>query len=148
MARKGFLPKEISIAEKVICAACQMGKAHKTARGTSPITKSINTTEPGDLIHMDQAESTNPCRPFTFSGRNSKNKIHIVTIFVDGISKKVFAAFQRSTGASETIKSKPEVEVEANSSKVGIKSFREDNGIFKSRKFIADIVDKDQRISF
>ena len=55
---------------------------------------------------MGQVKSTNPGSPLTHSGRNNTNKIHVVTIFADSISKKVFPGFQRSTGATETITSK------------------------------------------
>ena len=75
------------------CAACQMGKVHKKAKGQSSITKKRSIRDPGDLIHMDQAESTNSGRPLTHSGRNSTKNIHVKTIFVDSISHKVYAGF-------------------------------------------------------
>ena len=148
LARKGFLPHNISLAEKVVCAACQMGKAHKLARGKTPIVNKEDITDPGDLVHMDQAESTNPGRPLTHSGRNCKQKIHVVTIFIDSISKKVYAGFQRSTNAKETVNSKLEFEIDSMYSGVGLKSFRADNGIFKSTEFKLDLTEKDQRITF
>ena len=147
LARKGYLPHSISLAEKVICAACQMGKAHKLARGSTTIVNE-EIKNPGDLVNMDQAESTNPGRPLTHSGRNCKQKIHVVTIFVDIISKKVFAGFQCSTNATETVKSKQEFEIESMSCGVGLKSFRADNGIFRSAEFHIDLQEKDQRITF
>ena len=91
LARQGFLPKCISLAEHVVCAACQMGKAHKKAKGIKSIAKKGSIKDPGDLIHMYQAESTNSGRPLTHSGRNITKKIHVVTIFVDSISHKVYA---------------------------------------------------------
>ena len=47
-------------------------------------------TKPGDLIHMDQAQSSTPGRPLTFSGKNNAIKIFYVTVLIDSISKKVF----------------------------------------------------------
>ena len=125
-----------------------MGKAHKKAKGVKSIAKKGSIKDPGDLIHMDQAESTNPGRPLTHSGRNSTKKIHVVTIFVDSISHKVYAGFQQSTGATETVASKQEVEIDAKSCGVNLKAFRADNGIFKSVEFRYDLDDKDQRITF
>ena len=52
--------------------------------------------EPGYLFYMDKAESTNPGRPLIHSGRDSKKKMHVVTIFIESIPKKVFIGFQRS----------------------------------------------------
>ena len=45
---------------------------------------------------MDQAQLSTPGRPLTYSGKNNKNKIFFVTIFVDSVSKKVFCEFQHS----------------------------------------------------
>ena len=59
LARQGFLPNCISLAEKVVCVAYQMGEAHKKSRGQRNITNKTSIKERGDLIHMDQAESTN-----------------------------------------------------------------------------------------
>ena len=64
-------------------------KPTRKQKGSAKITDTGSIKEPGDLIHVDQAESTNPGRPLTHSGRNSAKKIHGVTIFVDTISKKV-----------------------------------------------------------
>ena len=136
LARQCFLPKCLSLAEHVVCTACQIGKVHKKAKGQSSITKKRSIRDPGDLIQVDQAESTNPGRPLTHSGRNSTKQIHVVTIFVDSISHKVYAEFQQSTGAAETVASKHEVEIDAKSCGVNLKAFRADNGIFKSEDMI------------
>ena len=78
LAKRGFLPRKI---------ACHIGKGIKRAaeKGTSIISDKIE--KPGDLFHTDQAESTTPGRPMTASGKNNKNKIYYVTLFVDNISK-------------------------------------------------------------
>ena len=83
-----------------------MGKAHKKAKGVKSIAKKGSIKDPGDLIHMDQAESTNPGRPLTHNGRDSTKW---VTIFVNSISHKVYAEIQQSTGAVGTVASRNEV---------------------------------------
>ena len=60
----------------------------------------------GDLIQIDQAQSSTPGRTLTYGGKNSKHKIFYVTVFVDSISKKVFAEFHNFTGAKEAIAAK------------------------------------------
>ena len=56
LERRGFLPKCLIRENKVTCAACQAGKAHiKPANKTGKIIKQT-ITDPGDLIHMDQAQ--------------------------------------------------------------------------------------------
>ena len=107
LAKRGYLPPTIATAQKVICPACQQGKAIKiTANKDNKIVKDTVVINPGDLIHMDQAESSTPGRPLTHSGKNNKRKILVVSLFVDSISKKIFCEFQDSTGAEETIKAK------------------------------------------
>ena len=96
---------------------------------------------------MNQAESTTAGRPFTHSGKNIE-KIFIVTLFVDSVSKRVFVEFQRSTGATETVASKHSIERQARDAGVEIKSFRADNGIFKAAEFKTDLELNDQSITF
>ena len=124
LARRGFMPKCLIRANAVKCAACQAGKAH--SKSASKKGKLINQTinEPGDLVHMDQAQSSTPGRPLTYSGWNNKEKVFYVTVFVDSISKKVFCDFQHSTGAEETVIAKQNMEREANTCGVKVKSFR------------------------
>ena len=118
------------------------------SRKKRKITNTDSNEELGDLFHMDQAESINPGRPLTHIDRNNTKKIHVVTIFVDSFSKKVFISFQRSTRATEAVTSKQEVKVEANISGVRMNSYRADNGIFKAVEFKAGISDKDQTITY
>ena len=147
LAKQGFLPRKIAKAEDVICAACHIGKGIKKAaeKGTSIISDKIE--KPGDLFHTDQAESTTPGRPMTASGKNNKNKIYYVTLFVDSISKKLFVEFQQSTDAKATIKSKHAVEKDAQTSGVAVKAFRSDNGVFRAAEFRADLLKNDQEIT-
>ena len=61
---------------------------------------------------MDQAESSTPGRPLTYSGKHNKSKVFIITLFVDSISKKVFTEFQISIGAKEKLAAKHSMERE------------------------------------
>ena len=80
--------------------------------------------------------------------KNNKNKIFIVTLFADSISKKVFAEFQRSTVAEETLNSEHSMEREAKTNCITIKSFRGDKGVFKAAEFNAYVNSLDQSISY
>ena len=97
---------------------------------------------------MDQAQSSTPGRPLTYIGKNSKQKIFYVTVFVDSISKKVFVEFHNSTGAKEAIAAKHNMERDAYKSGVKIKSFRADNGIFKSEEFRLELKNNAQDITY
>ena len=150
LARAGYLPKHIATCDIPICASCQFGKAHKRNKmdGQNNKIGSKNATKPGDLVHMDQAESSTPGRPLTFSGKNNPEKVFIITIFVDHISKKVFVEFQHTTSSQETLKSKARMEMEAYKDKVKIKAFHADNGFFKAQHFRLQLEEKGQYISF
>ena len=97
---------------------------------------------------MDQAESSTPGRPLTYSGRNNPNKLFIITLFVDHISNKVFVEFQQTTSTAHTLKSMKNVEKEAYQAGIQIKSFHTDNGVFKSRAFRKHLEKNKQSISF
>ena len=148
LASKGFLPKCIARANAVKCAACQAGKQIKKPASRKGKIIGDTVRKPGDLIHMDQAQSSTPGRPLTYSGKNSKQKIFYVTVFVDSISKKVFVEFHNSTGAKEAIAAKHNMERDAYKSGVKIKSFRADNGIFKSEEFRLELKNNAQDITY
>ena len=74
------------------------------------IIKGLTVNNPGDLVHMDQAESSTPIIPLTYSGNNDKQKIFILSMFVDSISKRLFCEFWHSTSTEETITSNRRVE--------------------------------------
>ena len=97
---------------------------------------------------MDQAESSTPGRPLTYSGKTNTNKVSIITLFVDSISIKLFAESQENTGAKETLVAKYSIEREAKTCGISIKAFRKDNGIFKAVVFKADLTNHDQSITY
>jgi hypothetical protein len=131
-----------------LCLACQLGKHHRVSRITNNKIISNTVTKPGDLIHMDQAETTTPGRPMTLSGWNNSTKITCFTIHVDSISKRIFAEFQTSTNAEQTIDGKKRLEQYANQYSVKISNFRADNGVFKSKAFRDNPHQNGQEITF
>ena len=96
---------------------------------------------------MDQAQSSTPGRPLTYSGKNNEQKVFYVTIFVDNVSNKVFCDFQHSS-KEETILAKRSMEREAAKSGIKIKSFQADNGVFKSAEFRLVLKENEQHITF
>lgn len=148
LSKKGYIPRFIKdMQEEPVCLGCKLGKASKVKTGNDSIA-SEEITKPGDLIHADQAECSQPGRPMTFSGHNSKTKIVCFTIFVDSISKKIWVEFQTSTEADQTLKGKKRLEKDAAKYNVKIKAFRTDNGVFRSKSFKDEIEKCEQDISF
>ena len=72
LAHRCVLPKCIIRANTIKCAAYQAGKAHIKAANKDGRLVKQTIINPRDLIHMDQAQSSTPGRPLTYSGRNNK----------------------------------------------------------------------------
>lgn len=143
-----LIPHKFAKVDPPICLGCLLGKQQRRKRNQTNGVISNLVTKPGDLIHIDQAETSTPGRPMTFSGRNSKHKITCFTLFIDSISKKIFAEFQTSTDAKQTIEGKKRFEATAQRYDVKITEYRADNGVFKSRDFKVSITNNNQTISF
>lgn len=147
LSKQGLLPRFIKcMTVEPVCIGCKLGKARLRRSKKGSITK--NVTQPGDLIHADQCESSQDGRAFTYSGQNSPTKVNFFTIFVDSVSKKVWVEFQTSTNTEQTLKGKAKVEKNAAKYNVTIKAYRTDNGTFRSKEFMANIEKCDQDITF
>ena len=138
LAKKGIIPHKFGKVDPPLCIDCHLGKAHRLKQNKSNHIRSEHITMPGNLIHMDQAESSNPGRPMTHSNWNNNTKINCFTIFVDSVSKKLFVEFQSSTNAVQTLAGKHHMERSAKHDGVDIKQFRADNGIFKAAEIKAN----------
>ena len=114
LARNKLLPTNIANVDIPKCQACEYGKAKLRPSGTSPLVDPNKPIKPGELIHVDQAISRTPGRCILQSGKPTKSKWKVVTIFKDHASKKIFAEFQESTDANETIQSKRRIEQNRN----------------------------------
>ena len=108
-AKAGILPRKfITMKPKdfPVCISCKLGKATKLRRSKGSIIGD-HIKAPGDLIHTDQVICSQPGRPMTLSGRNNPTKIKCFTIYVDSISRKVFAEFQTSNDAQHSSRQTP-----------------------------------------
>jgi hypothetical protein len=59
-SKLGLIPCKFCKITPPLCLACQLGKHHRVSRITNNKIISNTVTKPGDLIHMDQAETTTP----------------------------------------------------------------------------------------
>ena len=59
MAKIGLLPEKILMAQEAVCPVCQYGKMHcKLWRTKGGITQAKLPTRPGQIVSVDQLEST------------------------------------------------------------------------------------------
>ena len=147
-AKAGLIPSKFQHVTPPICVSCILGKQHKLSRSKDNKIRGTTISSQGDLIHMDQCIVTTPGRPMTLSGWNNKEKITCFTIFVDSVSHRIHVHFQTSTEACQTLDGKHRLERYAHKFSITIKSFRADNGVFKSQEFMTDIENCNQDISF
>ena len=76
--------------------------------------------------------------PLLYSGKNNENKIFIVSLFVDSISKIVFCEFQHSTSAKAFLH-KNNMERKCKQSAVKSKAFRGNTCVYRGAEFRAEL---------
>lgn len=160
LAKQGFLGENfIQMGRATFavpkCATCLFGKQARTANPAKHQTKepigALTKIKlvPGQLIFTDQFESRVPGRAFTTTGLPNSNVLYTGgTIFIDAASGFVHVSPQVGQTAAETIDSKHRFERDAASSGVIVQAYHSDNGIYKSKEFMAALVDKNQTIKF
>jgi transposase InsO family protein len=105
-------------------------------------------THPGDVISVDQLESSIPGFIGQMTGKLTRQHIEASTVIVDHASDFSYVYHQTSMTSEETLKSKLAYEKFALSHGVHIKHYHADNGRFKDNLFTKSIEDKGQTISF
>jgi hypothetical protein len=106
------------------------------------------TPNPGEVVSVDQLESSIPGFIGQMTGRLTNQCIVASTVFVDHASDLSYVYHQTSMTSEETLKSKLAFEKFAASHRVNIKHYHEDNGRFKDKLFSKSIEEKGQTISF
>jgi hypothetical protein len=139
------------------CAACRFGKAHRLPDGAHRqeirVEKDgalkVGHLKPGDMVSIDQFVSKVRGRlPHTKGKEDSKDQYSGGTIYVDSASGYVFVDNQVSLNAAETLRGKHRFEREARECGISIKSYRGDNGVFKTKEFEKDLLARNQSIKF
>jgi hypothetical protein len=105
-------------------------------------------THPGEVISVDQLESSIPGFIGQMTGKLTRQCIVASTVFVDHASDFSYVYHQTSMTSEETLKSKLAFEKFALWHGVHIKHYHADNGRFKDNLFTKSIEDKGQTISF
>jgi len=150
----GLLRTEIT--DYPCCASCQYGKQKHTPDPTTTVTKNQeligslkeNQLAPGDRIFCDQLESRVQGRLLHTAGREpDKDRYCGATIFCDAASGYIHAKFQVTLNATDSINALDNFE-RALHQGVDIKSYHTDNGIFKSKHFVREILTNAKTIRY
>jgi hypothetical protein len=161
MAKQKMLPRRITNilttmkkhhAKPPMCNDCCAAKATRKPRrgkGKGHIQSHIKkASNPGDVVSVDQLESSIPGFIGQMTGKLTKQCILASTIYVDHASDLSYVSHQTSMTSEETLKSKQAFEKFAKSHGVNIKHYHADNGRFRDKLFTKDIEEKGQTISF
>ena len=140
-----------------LCTACLRGKW-----GLTPTYSKISSPDPdhadvikendlfpGDSVSTDQYECRIRGRLPNTRGKEDPQKMYCGgTLFSDHASAKIDVFHQVSLGASDTIRSKNEYETQAGEMGVRISSYRGDNGVYQSKEFKNNIINRQQTMSY
>jgi len=132
---------EAKTCEIPLCPSCIFGKQHRTyfIRAKSrEITKSH--MKPGELVSVDQFESTLAGRFLPSFTSNLRSPIRYCTLFCDNVSQIMFAHMQTSTNVLQTLDGKEKFQCFMRSLGIHVKFYRADNGVFATKDFIQNII--------
>jgi len=163
LAHKGMLPRNITKILKTMdkqgrkgpmCNNCYSASATRTPWRTKQDKQKKNAGDrrsslsPGDVVSVDQLESSTPGFIGQITGMLTKLRIVGSTIFVDQASDFSYVYHHMSLSSEETVKAKQSFEKFARTHGVSIKHYHVDNGRFKDKVFMKEIEDQRQSISF
>ena len=161
MAEQGMLPRRITKilanmnlhkTKQPMCNDCYGAKATRRpwkTKGSKANQAHIKiATKPGEVVSVDQLESSTPGFIGQMVGRLIRTRIHGSTIFVDHASDLSYVYHHTAMTSEETLKAKHTFEKYAATHGVNIQHYHADNGRFKDNLFMKDIEEKGQTISF
>jgi transposase InsO family protein len=130
------------------CGAKATRRPWRTSAGKGNASHIKPATSPGDVVSVDQLESSIPGFIGQMTGKLTRQRIVGSTVYVDHASDFSFVFHQTSMSSEETVKSKLAFEKFAASYGVNIKHSHAENGRFKDNLFMKSIEEKGQTITF
>ena len=106
------------------------------------------TTQPGQVVSVDQLKSTTPGFVAQLKGLLTTQRYNYATIFVDQYSKLSFVFLQKRITSAETVLAKQSFECFARDHGVKILHYHADNGRFADNGFIQACKDNNQGITY
>ena len=133
-----------------VCSACLFGKATKRAWHTKGPTSSLAPAQaPGDIVSMDQLESSTPGLVAQSKGKSTNKRFTCATVFVDHFSRLSYVHMQETNSAAETLAAKYAFERYALLHNVlTVKRYHGDNGRFSDNAFRKDCHKQGQHLTF
>jgi len=145
------------IADHPKCSACQFGKQTRLPDETTTTAKREDhlgslkegQLKPGDRVFCDQLESRVRGRLLHTAGREpDKDRFCGATVFVDAASGYIHVEFQVTLNSTDSINALDSFERSSLHMGVSVNSYHADNGIFKSKRFVHEIMKNSQSIRY
>jgi hypothetical protein len=151
MARLGILPKRLENCQAPQCTACYYGKASRRPwrKKWLPNQRKIAlATVPGQIVSVNQMQSTVPGMVGQIKGIPMRQCYHYVTVVVDQFSGLSFVHLQKTSSGEETLDAKMVFKGFACSLNVQIHHYHADNGRFCENLWMNNVRKEGQTISF
>ena len=149
MASQRDLPKRLATVIPPFCTACKYGKQTKWPWHTKgPQGHIRTTTQPGQVVLVDQLESTTPSFMAQLKGLLMTQRYNYATIFVDQYSKLSFVFLQKRITSAETDLAKQSFERFARDHGVKILHYHAGNSRFADNGCIQACKDNNQGITY
>ena len=111
-------------------------------------TESLKAMYPGHIVSDDQLISPTPGLIAQTTGRLTKERYKVATVYVDQFSGYGFVYLQRSHGAKETMESKTAFEAMSKQHGIQIENYHADNGVFRSLDWMKECRKCKQGLTF
>ena len=149
LSERGEIPKRLIKVKPPFCAGCAFGGMTKQPSRHKGEKKHIFVaTKPGEVVSIDQLESTELGFVAQAKGRLTLKRYRYATVFVDHYSRLKFIHFHDKLTGLETINAKRSFERFAAEHGVIIRHYHCDNGRFAEKLFLSSCQENGQRITF
>jgi hypothetical protein len=129
LAQQGLIPKKLAQCRIPKCPGCLYGKAHRKPWRTKAQPKKVKVaTKPGEIVSVDQMQSTTPGLVPQAKGKLTSKCYRYATVFADHYSDLTYVHLQENITSEETVQAKQSFERYARAHGVEIKHYHCDNG--------------------
>jgi hypothetical protein len=151
MAELGILPRKLAQVNPPKCDGCLFGamtKKHWRNKGKSPKGVGHLATAPGQMVSVDQLESSAAGFISQLKGKLTRRRYKAATIFVDNFSRMSYVHLQEILTSADTVEAKEAFEAFSRNMGVRIQHYHADNGRFADNGFTNAVRQKQQTIYF
>jgi hypothetical protein len=151
MAELGLLPKRLAQVTSPKCTGYMFGyMTNKPCRSKGKKPKRVGhvATSPGQMVSVDQLESSASGFISQLKGRLTRRRYNASTVFVDHFSRMSYVHLQESLISVDTVEAKEAFEAFARNMGVRIQHYHADNGRFSDNGFMNAVNKQQQNIYF